>query len=88
MVRTPVVHCYPMLPCHVLPFPSMFRADKLTAKSAQYQYLMKVVPTVFEPVSGRSIASNQFSVTEFVKHSDFHTFELYQPGMVASAVPL
>ncbi|KAL2503815.1 Endoplasmic reticulum vesicle transporter protein [Abeliophyllum distichum] len=38
--------------------------------NAMYQYFLKVVPTVFTDVSGNTIQSNQFSVTEHVRGSE------------------
>ncbi|XP_022131921.1 endoplasmic reticulum-Golgi intermediate compartment protein 3-like [Momordica charantia] len=38
--------------------------------SATYQYFIKVVPTVYKHISGNTIQSNQFSVTEHVKSAD------------------
>ncbi|CAO2815528.1 unnamed protein product [Amaranthus hypochondriacus] len=35
-----------------------------------YQYFLKVVPAIYTDVRGRTILSNQFSVTEHFKHSD------------------
>ncbi|CAF2224509.1 unnamed protein product [Brassica napus] len=38
--------------------------------NAMYQYFIKVVPTVYTDISGHTIQSNQFSVTEHVKSSE------------------
>lgn len=38
--------------------------------NAMYQYFIKVVPTVYTDISGHTIQSNQFSVTEHVKTSE------------------
>ncbi|GLT54876.1 hypothetical protein SLA2020_280380 [Shorea laevis] len=35
-----------------------------------YQYFIKVVPTVYTDVSGHTIQSNQFSVTEHYRNSE------------------
>lgn len=40
-----------------------------------YQYFIKVVPTVYTDVSGHTIQSNQFSVTEHFKGADFGRFQ-------------
>ncbi|XP_055833910.1 uncharacterized protein LOC129902606 [Solanum dulcamara] len=40
-----------------------------------YQYFIKVVPTVYTDVSGHTIQSNQFSVTEHYKGADFGRFQ-------------
>lgn len=45
-----------------------------------YQYFIKVVPTVYTDVSGHTIQSNQFSVTEHFKGADFGRFQ-YIPGV-------
>ena len=33
-----------------------------------YQYFVKIVPTTYEPLSGNTINTNQFSVTEHWKN--------------------
>ncbi|KAK3423654.1 endoplasmic reticulum-Golgi intermediate compartment protein 3 [Eucalyptus grandis] len=38
--------------------------------SGMYQYFIKVVPTVYTDVSGHTIQSNQFSVTEHFRNAD------------------
>ncbi|KAM3342565.1 Endoplasmic reticulum-Golgi intermediate compartment protein 3 [Capsicum chinense] len=40
-----------------------------------YQYFIKVVPTVYTDVSGHTIQSNQFSVTEHFKGADVGRFQ-------------
>lgn len=40
-----------------------------------YQYFIKVVPTIYKGVRGRTIDSNQFSVTEHFKGSDLGLFQ-------------
>lgn len=40
-----------------------------------YQYFIKVVPTVYTDVSGHTIQSNQFSVTEHFKGANFGRFQ-------------
>ncbi|TMW98386.1 uncharacterized protein [Solanum lycopersicum] len=45
------------------------------AQNGMYQYFIKVVPTIFKGVRGRTIDSNQFSVTEHFKGSDLGLFQ-------------
>ncbi|KAF8405992.1 hypothetical protein HHK36_008072 [Tetracentron sinense] len=39
--------------------------------SGMYQYFIKVVPTVYTDISGHTIQSNQFSVTEHFRSAEF-----------------
>ncbi|KAJ4952240.1 hypothetical protein NE237_029072 [Protea cynaroides] len=39
--------------------------------SGMYQYFLKVVPTVYTDINGRTIQSNQFSVTEHFRGAEF-----------------
>ncbi|ERM94188.1 hypothetical protein AMTRI_Chr04g188610 [Amborella trichopoda] len=41
------------------------------APSGMYQYFIKVVPTVYTDIKGNTIQSNQFSVTEHFRNSEF-----------------
>lgn len=41
------------------------------AQSGIYQYFLKVVPTIYTDIRGRKIQSNQFSVTEHFKSTEF-----------------
>ncbi|PHT97062.1 hypothetical protein BC332_34009 [Capsicum chinense] len=45
------------------------------AQSGMYQYFLKVVPTIYKGVRGRTIDSNQFSVTEHFKSSEMGLFQ-------------
>ncbi|KAK4378604.1 hypothetical protein RND71_000466 [Anisodus tanguticus] len=45
------------------------------AQNGVYQYFLKVVPTIYKGVRGRTIDSNQFSVTEHFKGSDMGLFQ-------------
>ncbi|GMQ01643.1 hypothetical protein CsSME_00048207 [Camellia sinensis var. sinensis] len=43
--------------------------------NGMYQYFIKVVPTIYTNVRGRTIQSNQFSVTEHFKGSEIGRFQ-------------
>jgi len=42
-------------------------SDKEDQGAGMYQYFVKVVPTIYEPLSGAALSTNQFSVTEHFK---------------------
>ena len=42
---------------------------------AQYQYFLKIVPTVYEARYSRAVDTNQYSVTEFVSEVDPKSYE-------------
>ncbi|BBG95734.1 Endoplasmic reticulum vesicle transporter protein [Prunus dulcis] len=48
--------------------------------SGMYQYFIKVVPTVYTDVSGHTIQSNQFSVTEHFRGTEVGNLQ-YLPGV-------
>merc|ERR1712108_132591 len=45
-----------------------------------YQYFIKVVPTVYTDLSGHTIQSNQFSVTEHLRYSEVGNLQ-FLPGV-------
>ncbi|CAL9177020.1 unnamed protein product [Musa hybrid cultivar] len=50
------------------------------APYGMYQYFIKVVPTVYTDIRGRTIQSNQFSVTEHFRSDDIGRLQ-YLPGV-------
>ena len=42
-------------------------ASAVTQGPAMFQYHVKIVPTLFEPLGGRLVDSNQFSATDFMQ---------------------
>ncbi|KAM6553362.1 hypothetical protein CsatB_014124 [Cannabis sativa] len=48
--------------------------------NGMYQYFIKVVPTVYTHVSGQVIQSNQFSVTEHIRTSEYGNIQ-FLPGV-------
>jgi len=42
-------------------------SDKEKDGAGMYQYFIKIVPTIYEPLSGNALNTNQFSVTEHFK---------------------
>lgn len=50
-------------------------------EAGMYQYFIKVVPTMYSDIRGRSIASNQFSVTEHFKKGDIGAGGHTLPGV-------
>ncbi|KAI4318698.1 hypothetical protein MLD38_032373 [Melastoma candidum] len=50
------------------------------AHSGMYQYFLKVVPTIYTNIRGRTIYSNQYSVTEHYRPSEFGRTQML-PGV-------
>ena len=48
--------------------------------AGMFQYFVKIVPTKYTPYSGRTLATNQYSVTEHVRHFDLRKDKKGMPG--------
>jgi hypothetical protein len=58
----------PHFPGQVCPLDGVSSA--VTEKVAAYTYHTRVVPTIYEPLSGRAISSRQYSTSDFVQEID------------------
>jgi len=55
--------------------------QKLAPSSGMFQYYIKIVPTVYEPLDSAVINTNQFSVTEYYRIIDHHAGGHGIPGL-------
>jgi hypothetical protein len=69
----------PAFPGQVSPLDGTTSAP--TARSAGYQYHLRVVPTVYEHLGGRATDSRQYSVSDFVQEYDAHAAPHVHPGL-------
>jgi hypothetical protein len=51
-----------------LSFPLNEQSRTIEDTHGMYQYYVKVVPTTYKPLRGKEIISNQFAVTEHLRH--------------------
>jgi hypothetical protein len=56
-------------------------ASAPTARSAGFQYHLRVVPTIYEHLGGRVTDSRQYSVSDFVQEYDSHAAPHVHPGL-------
>lgn len=69
----------PRFPGQVTPLADVSSAH--TPAVAAYQYHLRVVPTVYEPLSGPSIDSRQYSASDFVAEYHPHSAAHVHPGL-------
>ena len=73
----------PPFPGQVCPLDGV--SSSPTAQVAAYTYHTRVVPTIYEPLSGRPISSRQYSTSDFVQEIDAqqqgHGHSHFSPGL-------